>query len=101
GLNPGLIKTNIRSNYMGAGSLKHRLSEWFIGLVMMNADDYAARIAPVALAADLTGRSPVCFNQKGAPIEASAVMRDGYAARYLAASEKLIDGALTASPPRA
>jgi NAD(P)-dependent dehydrogenase (short-subunit alcohol dehydrogenase family) len=32
GLNPGLIRTNIRANYLGEGSLKHRLTEWMIGL---------------------------------------------------------------------
>lgn len=33
GLNPGLIKTNIRDNFLGKGSLKSRIMETAIGLL--------------------------------------------------------------------
>jgi len=94
GLNPGLIKTKIRSNYLGEGSLKHRLAEWFIGLLMMSAEQYAQRMVPVLLSPSLEGRSPVMFNNKGLPIEASPVLGDGYAGRFITASEQLVDRVL-------
>ena len=37
GLNPGLIKTNIRSNFLGKNTLRYRLIEWMIGLVRPSA----------------------------------------------------------------
>ncbi|WP_309896036.1 SDR family NAD(P)-dependent oxidoreductase [Archangium sp.] len=97
GLNPGLIKTKIRSNYLGEGSLKHRLAEWLIGLTMISAEQYAQRMVPVLLSPSLEGRSPVMFNQKGRPIEASTTLGDGYAGRFITASEQLIDRALAST----
>jgi NAD(P)-dependent dehydrogenase (short-subunit alcohol dehydrogenase family) len=94
GLNPGLIKTNIRGNFFGEGSLKHRVIEWFIGLAMMSAEQYARRMVPVLLSPSLEGHSPVMFNQKGRAIEASPSLGDGYAGRFIAASEQLVDRAL-------
>lgn len=32
GLNPGLVKSNIRSHFLGAGSFKHRLVEVLTGI---------------------------------------------------------------------
>ena len=50
GLNPGLIKTDIRSNFLGEGSLKHRLTETLIGWLTPSPREYAARIAPLLFA---------------------------------------------------
>ncbi len=97
GLNPGLIQTKIRSNYLGEGSLKHRIIEWFIGLTMMSAEQYAQRMVPVLLSPSLEGRSPVMFNQKGRAIEASPSLGDGYSGRLIAASEQLVDRALASA----
>ncbi|MDV2453604.1 SDR family NAD(P)-dependent oxidoreductase [Xanthomonas hortorum] len=38
GFNPGLVQSNIRSNMLGAGSLKFRLAEWVIGLGPVNTN---------------------------------------------------------------
>jgi NAD(P)-dependent dehydrogenase (short-subunit alcohol dehydrogenase family) len=96
GLNPGLIKTKIRSNYMGEGSLKHRLSEFFIGLVTPTPEKYVDRMMPLLVSKDIEGKSPLHFNAKGQPIEATAAMvADGYATRFIEASEKLVERALT------
>jgi NAD(P)-dependent dehydrogenase (short-subunit alcohol dehydrogenase family) len=97
GLNPGLIQTNIRGNALGQGSLKHRVLEWFIGLATISAEKYAERIVPVLLSPSLEGRSPVMFNQKGRAIEASPSLGDGYADRFIAASEQLVDRALASA----
>jgi NAD(P)-dependent dehydrogenase (short-subunit alcohol dehydrogenase family) len=74
GLNPGLIKTNIRANFLGEGSWKHKLAEWLLGVFMMSADGYARRSVPLLVARELEGRGPAMFNQKGMAILASKKM---------------------------
>lgn len=90
GLNPGLIKSSIRSNLMGADSLKHRIMEWLIGKLAPSADDYAARILPLLVSPDLDQRSGVFFNRKAQAILPSEGMNEAYAKRYIAASAVLI-----------
>jgi hypothetical protein len=63
----------------------------------MSAEQYAQRMVPVLLSPSLEGRSPVMFNQKGRPIEASPVLGDGYAGRFITASEQLVDRALASA----
>src|SRR3954471_22440396 len=41
GLNPGLIKTNIRDNFLGKDTLRSRVAEWLIGLLNPSAETYA------------------------------------------------------------
>ncbi|WP_254558670.1 hypothetical protein, partial [Salmonella enterica] len=41
GLNPGLVKTDIRANYLGEGSLKHRVIEGLLGLFTPTPETYA------------------------------------------------------------
>ena len=65
GLNPGAVKSNIRSNWLGANSLKHRIFEWVIGLISQSADTYAERIAPLLVSPDLEGHSGAMFDPKG------------------------------------
>lgn len=90
GLNPGLIKSSIRSNLMGADSLKHRIMEWLIGKLAPSADDYAARILPLLVSPDLDQRSGAFFNRKAQAILPSEGMNETYSKRYIAASEALI-----------
>lgn len=91
GLNPGLIKTNIRSNMLGGqGSFKHRFVEFFIGLLMISAEKYAERLAPLLVSPDLEGRSPAMFNQKAKAILASQVMTSEHVADIIRASEALL-----------
>jgi NAD(P)-dependent dehydrogenase (short-subunit alcohol dehydrogenase family) len=91
GLNPGLIKTNIRANVLGgSGSLKFRLIEGLIGLMMPSADKYAARLAPVLLAPELEGHTGVHFNNKGIAIKPSTVMTDSHVERFMTAADALL-----------
>ena len=57
GLNPGLIKTDIRSNFLGANTLRYRFIEWMIGLMAPSAETYAERLTPLLVSADLEGHS--------------------------------------------
>lgn len=98
GLNPGLIKSNIRSNALGGeGSFKHRLVEGLIGLVMISTDQYAARIAPVLVSSKLEQHSGAMFNQKGQAILASPELLPGQVSALIAASERLLTRAEAAS----
>ena len=102
GLNPGLIKTNIRSNVLGGeGSLKHRFVEFFIGLLMISAEKYAERVTPLLVSPDLDGCSPAMFNQKALAILASKVMTPAHVADTIAASEALLARAVSSQKPSA
>jgi NAD(P)-dependent dehydrogenase (short-subunit alcohol dehydrogenase family) len=94
GLNPGLVRTEIRSNYLGAGSLKHRVTEWLIGLFMASPEQYTRRIGPALFAGELEGASGVHLNAKGVAIRPSAVMTPDRVAKLIAASEGLLERAL-------
>jgi NAD(P)-dependent dehydrogenase (short-subunit alcohol dehydrogenase family) len=63
GLNPGLIKTNIRSNLSGGQeSIRHRITEGIIGILTMSADTYAGRIVPLLFSTDIESASGAFFN---------------------------------------
>jgi NAD(P)-dependent dehydrogenase (short-subunit alcohol dehydrogenase family) len=68
GLNPGLIKTRIRGNFLGEGSLKHRVIEGIIGLLTPTPERYASRILSLLVAPELEGRSGAMFGKKGTAI---------------------------------
>jgi NAD(P)-dependent dehydrogenase (short-subunit alcohol dehydrogenase family) len=89
GLNPGLIKTAIRNNYLGGG-LKSRIVEGMIGLFMMSAESYGQRLAPVLFASALSGRSGAMFNQKGVAILPTPTLTRERTASFLEASEVLV-----------
>ncbi len=89
GLNPGLIKTNIRSNLMGADTLRFRLMEWMIGLFTPSPEIYAKRITPLLISPDIESHSGAMFNQKGLAIMPSPKLTDSHMKAFLAASEAL------------
>lgn len=89
GLNPGLIKTNIRDNFLGAGSMKSRLAEWLIGLLNMSPERYAEVTLPLLFAQELDGHGGAMFNQKARPIHQSTTMTPDFVSALLSASEAL------------
>ncbi|GAA0553780.1 hypothetical protein GCM10009533_59720 [Saccharopolyspora spinosporotrichia] len=94
GLNPGLIKTDIRSNYLGEGSIAHRLAEALIGITGQSPQTYAKRILPLLFAPGLEGRTGVMFNNKAQPILPSRGFDKAHADRFMTASEALLRRAL-------
>ncbi|ATB28289.1 oxidoreductase [Melittangium boletus] len=91
GLNPGLIKTNIRDNFFGKDSFKSRFMETLIGFFTPSPETYAARITPLLVSPDLEGHSGALFNQKGFAIMPSPTLADGaHVAKFLAESEALV-----------
>lgn len=90
GLNPGLIKTSIRDNLLGKGSLKSRLMETVIGWLTPTADEYASNIAPLLVNPDLEGHSGALFNRKGEPIKPSKGMTAQHISQLINASEAML-----------
>jgi NAD(P)-dependent dehydrogenase (short-subunit alcohol dehydrogenase family) len=99
GLNPGLIKTNIRANLFGDRSLMHRAVEFLIGLTMQSAGRYAAHIVPLLYAPELEQRSGLLFGAKARAILPSPGMTDARVAQFIAASNALIDRAAEEKQP--
>jgi NAD(P)-dependent dehydrogenase (short-subunit alcohol dehydrogenase family) len=91
GLNPGIIRSNIRSNLLGEGSFKHRAAEWLIGLLSTSAETYAERLAPLLVSPDLEGHSGAMFDRKGFAILPSQGLSDEHVKSFIAASEALVD----------
>jgi len=71
GLAPGLIKTGIRGNYLGEGSITHKLVETAIGVLAQSPETYAKRIVPILFAPELEGRTGLMFGSKAQPILAT------------------------------
>ncbi|TKC92280.1 SDR family NAD(P)-dependent oxidoreductase [Trinickia terrae] len=90
GLNPGLVKTNIRDNFLGKGSLKSRVTEALIGLFTPSADTYAERIAPLLVSPDIECDSGAMFNNKGAAILPSPGLTEAHIRQFMASSEALL-----------
>lgn len=91
GLNPGLIKTNIRDNFLGKDSLKSRLMETLIGWFTPTPERYAEGITPLLVSPDLEAHSGAMFNQKGEAIEPTPGFANGaHVSEFLAESEALI-----------
>jgi NAD(P)-dependent dehydrogenase (short-subunit alcohol dehydrogenase family) len=94
GLNPGLIKSNIRANLLGPGSFKHRLVEALIGLFTISPEAYAERIVPLLFAPELTMHGGALFNQKGEAIFPSEAMTPETVRAFQVASQALLSRAI-------
>jgi NAD(P)-dependent dehydrogenase (short-subunit alcohol dehydrogenase family) len=94
GLNPGLVKTKIRSNFLGEGSLKLRLVEALIGLVTPTPEAYATRVLPLLTAPELAGRSGAMFGKKGTAILPTDGFDAAHGARFIEAMDGLVARAL-------
>jgi hypothetical protein len=94
GLAPYLIKTGIRSNLLGDGSLAHKLFETLVGIFMQSAETYAKRIVSLLFAPDLDGRTGLILGHEGRPILPTPGLSGAYIDRYLTASEALLRRAL-------
>lgn len=101
GLNPGLIKTNIRDNFLGKDSFKSRFAETLIGLLTPSPEAYAERITPLLVSRDLEGHSGAMFNQKGVAIVASPGLGDRtHVDAFISASEALVESRANVSLAR-
>lgn len=90
GLNPGIVKTNIRNNLLGENSWKSYIVEGIIGLFAQTPDYYASHILPLLLASEIEKKSGAMFDSKGREIFASEGMSKMYAENYLGMSRELL-----------
>jgi NAD(P)-dependent dehydrogenase (short-subunit alcohol dehydrogenase family) len=94
GLNPGFIKTNIRTYLFGGDTVLYRFTEWMMGLVASSPESYAERLTPLLVSPDLEGHSGAMFDRKGQAILPSPKLTDSsYVNAYIAASEALVSRA--------
>ena len=94
GLNPGLLPTNIRSNFMGASSFKFRLMEWIVSLISIGTKAYAQRLTPLLISSDIENHSGTMFNQRGNAILSSVGFTQSHIDNFMDASDILIKRAL-------
>jgi hypothetical protein len=94
GLRAGMVKTGIRSNILGEGSLTHRVFETAVGILGQSADSYAKRMVPILFAADLEGKSSVLFSEKARPILPSRGLDEDHTERFMLAAESILKRAL-------
>ena len=91
GLNPGLLKTEIRNNFLGEGTLRSRVIESMIGLVNPSVETYTERLTTLLVSPDLEAHSGAMFNQKGDAVLPSPKLRDAaYVTAFINASEALV-----------
>ena len=95
GLNPGLIKTNIRANFLGEGSFAHKAAEFFIGLLTPTPEQYAEHTVPLLFAPELESRSGAMFGKKSNPILPTDGLDEAHVTRFIGASEALLQHALS------
>jgi NAD(P)-dependent dehydrogenase (short-subunit alcohol dehydrogenase family) len=90
GLNPGMVKTNIRENFFGS-RFALAVVEGLTGFMMIEPDVYAERMVPLLVSRDLDDRSGAMFNNKAQAILPSpSAQTASYATALTAASEALI-----------
>ncbi|SCU80242.1 LAFA_0B08328g1_1 [Lachancea sp. 'fantastica'] len=90
GINPGLVKTAIRDNFLGKGSLKSRVVESLIGWWYPTPAQYAEKIGPMMVAPELDGNSPKFFGSSAESIQPSKGFTEEYVNQFITDSEKLV-----------
>ena len=91
GLNPGLIKTNIRSNTLGKDSIKFRIIESLVGLLSQSPETYAESVIPLLFTPEIEGHNGAMFNRKALAIHPSTTMTNDYVGAFIKASEELVN----------
>ena len=94
GLNPGLIATDIRSNYMGHRKWLFSLVEVAIRLFSQDPETYARRIVPLMVSPDLEDASGVLFDSKGRAVMPSEGMTESHRMHFMAGSDRLLARAI-------
>ena len=90
GLNPGIIKTNIRDNLLGKGSFISRFVESFISLITITPEYYAERLVPILVGAELDTQNGSMFDPKGKVIKVSKGLTEEHISTYMSAANALI-----------
>ncbi|QID86347.1 hypothetical protein GRS66_008971 [Saccharomyces pastorianus] len=100
GLNPGIIKTNIRSNLLGSNTYIGRIAEWIISWTFQSAETYAKMICTLIVSPAIESRSGTMFSNKGDAILPTPGLTKNVVEKFMENSELLVEKALqNQSPP--
>lgn len=91
GLNPGIIKTDIRSNVYGSHTWIGKAMEWIISKTSQDTTTYAKHFIPLLMTPDIENHNGICFNNKIDAILPSKCMNMELVNNYIDASDKLIE----------
>ncbi|MCX7083989.1 MAG: SDR family NAD(P)-dependent oxidoreductase [Methylococcales bacterium] len=95
GMNPGLMKSNIRSSPLGEGSWALKITEMFIGTLFPSVETYSRRILPLLVSHDIENHSGAMFNRHGHAIHTSKFLsQQSGLANVIEQSERLAARAL-------
>lgn len=95
GVNPGLVRTGIRSAILKDGSLGQRIVESVIGALFPDVDKYAEIVLPLLLSKDIEAHSGALFGSNAKAIEPSPSLMSGdKRQRVLSESDRLVRKAL-------
>ncbi len=95
-MNPGLIKSSIRSATLGEGTLGLKLTEWIIGELFPSLEEYTKIILPLLFSPGIESHSGAMFNRHGDPIQPSKTLASGLCLlQVLDQSERLASGVLS------
>lgn len=95
GLNPGFVKTGIRSNLFGKSKWLLDIIEWMTGFMTLEPEVYADRMVPLLVSLDLQNRSGKMFNNKAEAILPTAkVANPAYINALVTATKKLLQRTL-------
>ncbi|CCD24053.1 putative short-chain dehydrogenase/reductase NDAI_0C03930 [Naumovozyma dairenensis CBS 421] len=98
GLNPGIIKTEIRNNYLGKDSIFSKAVEWVVGWTCQTPEDYAKNICPLLVSPDLDNKSGTMFDNKGNAILQSAGLAPEVVHNFIHNSAVLVTKVLAMKP---
>ncbi|KAH3674657.1 hypothetical protein WICMUC_003203 [Wickerhamomyces mucosus] len=89
GVNPGLVKTDIRKNLTGEGFFS-RLFESAIGWFTPTPEQFAKGLVPTLISPELEDLNVIHLDAKGKPKAGSQGLTQDYARQYVEKSEELI-----------
>ena len=90
GLNPGIIRTNIRNNLLGMNTFISWFIESLIGLFNQDTETYAKLMVPIITSINLESYNKLIYDKKGITIQPSVGLTPEYITRFMETSEKLI-----------
>jgi hypothetical protein len=76
GLNPGLMKSNIRAGVLGEGSFGQKIMELIIGTLFQSVEQYSKKIVPLLISPEIENHSGSMFNRHGDAIHASSNLQE-------------------------
>ena len=95
GLNPGLMKSNIRAGVLGEGSFGQKIMELIIGTLFQSVKEYSKKIVPLFISPDIENHSGAMFNRRGDAIHASSNLQESTnLQKIIQQSEALVKKAL-------